>query len=313
MDCSTIIVSYNTFAMTREAVRSALTSASGLDHEVIVVDNVSPDRSAELLREAFPEAQYPNVHVIANRENTGFSGGNNQGAALAQGRYLLFLNPDTLSHDGAIAALYQFAEAHPEAGAIGPQVLNADGTLQTSVYDFPSLAASLRHHLLLDVRPRRASAPRRLLAAPHSAVDVVKGCAVFMPRAAFDAIGGWDERYFMYGEENQLCLDLHRCGYAVLFYRDAVITHYGAESTKSAHASFQIKAMAGGRTFAQAICSESFLRTDRALGVLGYGLRAGVLSATGLLRPQWSAAQRGRLEASRALFRWYLRGCPTPD
>ena len=306
MDCSTIIVSYNTFDLTREAVATALRAADGLAHEVIVVDNNSPDDSAARLREAFPEATHPTVHVVANAENAGFGKANNQGAALARSDVLFFLNPDTVVHGPAIRTLYDFLAAHPDAGAVGPRVFNPDGTDQPSTSSFLTARRILRHHLPVGALLRGQERRQDAIPPTSQPVDIVKGCALALRRAAFDAVGGWDESYFMYSEEAELCFALREAGYTNYFVRDAEITHYGGVSTQDNYAAQQVVQQRSALYFLHRHHSAGLVGLYRITGALGFGLRALTFPLLRRLRPQNASDYRRRGQAAAALFRWFL-------
>lgn len=304
MDISTIIVSYNTFDLTREAILTALNSGerSGLQHEVVVVDNASPDRSGPHLAEAF--ANDARVTVICNKDNPGFSAANNQGAAHSTGRHLFFLNPDTRTLGDALGRLVAYLDAHPGAGAVGPRVLNADGTDQPSVGFFPTAARLFRHYLpLLDGLLGHGARQDTVLGA-SAPVEVVKGCALALRRDAFEAVGGWDERIFMYAEEDELCLRLARAGRPAFFLREAEIVHLGGQSTADRYAEQQIVVQRSYAAFLQAHFPH-LVSLDRLLGALGFGLRW-------LVYTRWGRALGSdvrldqRRDAAKRLFRWYL-------
>ncbi len=298
LDVSTVIVSYNTFEMTRMAVATALAAAASLAHEVIVVDNASPDGSAARLAEAF--AGDARVRIVAREDNAGFSAANNVGAALARGRVLYFLNPDTVSHGDSVAALVRFLDAHPEAGAVGPRVLNADGTNQASVAGFDTLWTLLRHYFPLGGHPSARSLPTAT--AP---VDVVIGCALAIPRAAFDRVGGWDERYFMYAEEFELCWALRDAGYTSYYVRDAEITHLGGQSGMDRYAEQQVLNAQSATAFLRRHYPAYVLWANRAGGAAGFAVRDAAFSALVRLRPAHAADYRRRADAARALWKWF--------
>ena len=307
MNCSTIIVSYNTFDLTRESVETALAAADGLAHEVIVVDNHSPDESAARLRAAFPEAAHPNVHVVANAENAGFGKANNQGAALARGDVLFFLNPDTVVHDQAIRVLYDFLRVHPEAGAIGPRVLNPDGTDQPSTSSFLTAWRILRHHLPVGALLRGKDRRQDVIPPTSQPVDIVKGCALALHRAAFDAVGGWDETYFMYSEEAELCHALREAGATNYFVREAAITHYGGVSSWQNYAAQQVVQQRSALHFLRRHHNAGLVAFYRITGALGFGLRALLFPILTRLRPQHASDYRRRGQAAATIFRWFLR------
>ena len=305
MQCSVVIVSYNTFEYTRSAVQSVVDTTDSMDVEVIVVDNASPDESAKRLQEAFPGSTFPNVHVVANQENAGFSRANNVGASQAHGDVLFFLNPDTIVHSGAMRALYTFLMDHPEIGAVGPRVYNADGTDQKSFSDFPNIWKTLHQHFPVDnvmrghdqltVRTPKANRP----------VDVVAGCALAIRRDAFDAVGGWDEQYFMYAEESELCYALHQAGYMNYYLQQATITHYGQRSSSQESVNIQLLQQQSSLQFLRRHHGRAFLAVHRISGVVGYALRAAIFPVLSAFctHSRHDFAQRGKI-ASR-LWRWY--------
>lgn len=305
MDCSTIIVSYNTYDLTRQAILAALDAADHLAHEVIVVDNASPDGSGRRLEEEF--ADRPDVRVLALDENLGFARANNLGARHASGEMLYFLNPDTLAAPGSTEVLYRFLTGRPEAGAVGPRVLNEDGTEQASSAAFPTAANLLRHHWpVLDMlrgRDRREDP----VPAATMAVEVVKGCALGLRRAVFEVAGGWDERYFLYAEEVELCFSLARLGYRNYFVREAEIVHYGgASAATDDYVRHQVLNAASASHFLHAHYGAPLVWLNRFAGATGFAARAMLFRILALLRPEKGAGYRLRGRAASALCRWYL-------
>ena len=304
MDCSVIIVSYNTFSLTLEAVASAFAGAGSLSCEVVVVDNASPDGSASRLRHAFaPEAREGRFTLIENAHNVGFSAANNQGAAASRGTTLHFFNPDTVTHAPALETLHHFLMGHPEAGAAGPHVLNTDGSDQGSVRPWPTLTRLVHFYLpltaLLNGNLRRHDA----LPASTSPVDSVSGCALSLRRDAFEAVGGWDERLFMYAEEDVLCRALQQAGYTNYFVREACVTHHGGASTQPEQARFEVMSSRNALAFRRAHFPHLVLPA-RVLGVLGYGLRSILFTVQAHRKDDPLFAARAAV--ARALFRWYL-------
>ena len=298
MDVSTILVSYNTFALTREAVASALAAAPGLAHQVIVVDNASPDGSAARLAAAF--AGDARVTVLDTGQNPGFAAANNRGAERATGRVLYFLNPDTVSHGDGIARLVAYLDAHPAAGAVGPRVLNADGSDQPSTSTFETVGSLLRHYFPVG-GGRRQPDP----GAGPQPVDIVKGCALAVRRDAFDAVGGWDERTFLYAEEDELCWALAERGLATVYLPDATVTHYGGAATAERYVEHQLMACESGVAFLRRHATPGLVRFNRAAGWLGFGLRALAFPALAALRPSRGDDYRRRGAAAAALWRWF--------
>ena len=199
--------------------------------EVIVVDNASTDGSPEMVREQFPQAR-----LIVNPDNVGFSAGNNRGIEASEGRYVLLLNPDTITQPGAFAALVAFADAHPEAGVVGAKLLNGDGSLQYSCRAFPTLATGFfRDTPLGRLFPNNRYNRNYLLTdwdhnSPRE-IEWVSGAAMLIRREVLEQIGNLDEDFFMYCEDVDLCYRARQRGWKTLFCPDAVFTHLIARAS----------------------------------------------------------------------------------
>jgi GT2 family glycosyltransferase len=229
---SVLLVSYNTRAMTLDCLRS-LEAETRVPHEVIVVDNASPDGSAAAIADAFPH-----LRLIASRENLGFAKGNNVAAAEARGEYILLLNPDTLVLDGAIDRLIAFADRTPEAGIWGGRTLNADMTLNPmSAFGDITLWGLFCRASGLAVafpgsdlfNPDEMGGWDR---ASEREVDVVQGCFFLIRRALWQRMGGFDLTFVMYGEEADLCRRARAAGARPRMTPEAVIVHYAGASSR---------------------------------------------------------------------------------
>jgi N-acetylglucosaminyl-diphospho-decaprenol L-rhamnosyltransferase len=237
-DVSIIILSWNV----RELLRACLRSLPLDDPaaEIIVVDAGSADASAELVR-----SEFPGVRLITRPENLGYSRGNNLGLAAAQGRYLFVLNPDTVVQPGCLAALQSYMDAHPQAGVAGPQLLFADGSLQSTRRRFPSLATGFFESTWL-----RPFAPPGLLDRyyaldlpvdqPHE-VDWLVGAALFVRREAYAQVGGLDEGFFMYSEELDWQRRMRAAGWRCAYVPAAQVIHYEARSSAQVPAATHIR------------------------------------------------------------------------
>ena len=238
---SVIIVNWNVRDLLRECLHSLDAGRGALALEVIVVDSASADGSVEMIR-----AEFPWVRLIPCDENVGFPRGNNLGLAEARGDYLLLLNPDTVVLGDALAVMRDYLVAHPTVGAIGPQLLNPDGTVQSSRRRFPTLATGffestwlqglapgvLRRYYALDL-PDDATAE----------VDWLVGACIMVPRAVYERIGGLDEGYFMYSEELDWCRRIVAAGWRVVYHPAAQVIHHVGQSSDQAvtarHVNFQ--------------------------------------------------------------------------
>lgn len=226
MDLSVVIVNWNTRDLLRDCLASLVAATGGLSVEVLVVDNGSSDGSAAMVRAGFPA-----VRVIESPRNIGFAAGNNLALREVRGRHVFLLNSDTLVQGDVLRASVDWLDAHPEAGVLGPLVLNADGSLQPSCSSFPTLK-----NLALQLVGITRIAPLdgyRLTGWDRSTarrVDVVSGAAMFVRRAAMEDVGLLDESFFFFGEETDWCRRFARAGWEVVFVPLASVTHFGGGS-----------------------------------------------------------------------------------
>lgn len=228
MDLSIVIVNWNTRELLAQCLESIYANPPGREFEIWVVDNASSDGSAAMVRERFPQ-----VRMIENRENAGFARANNQAAAIAKSRYLLFLNPDTLIHQGALNSLLRHLETHPGVGAVGPRLLNLDGSLQVSVHPAPTLFRELWRLFHLDrLFPVSQYDPSIMISMRPAPVDALMGACILVRRKLLEEVGLFDEGYFVYSEEVDLCERIRRAGWEIHWVPEAIVTHVGGQSTR---------------------------------------------------------------------------------
>ncbi|MCX8053452.1 MAG: glycosyltransferase [Armatimonadetes bacterium] len=229
MDLSVSIVNWNTRDLLDQCLDSVYATIGGLDAEVIVVDNASTDGSVEMVRN-----EYPRVILIENKTNVGFAAANNQALAISKGRHFLLLNPDTICHPDALNRLVCFLDEHPRCGAVGPLVLNEDGTLQHSWAKFPTVwsetIGKLDRSTPGQTHPPATAEEARALKPFRT--DWAGGCCLMVKREAIEQIGPMDESLFMYCEETDWCLRLQKAGWEVWVEPRAEITHYGGKSSE---------------------------------------------------------------------------------
>lgn len=241
MKLSIIIVSWNVKDDVLNCLKSIRMHPPRHPYEVIVVDNSSTDGTVEAIKSNFAEAS-----VIANNTNRGFAAANNQGIIVAQGQYLLLLNPDTLVYPGSLDTLIEFMENNPNVGICGPKLLNGDGTIQPSVRHLPTFRSALyRNTILRTFGVFRKHYQKYVMSDftydRQTDVDHVKGAAMMTRWPAIEQLGGMDEQFFMCYEEFDLCLRMKQAGWRVVFLPDATITHLGARSGSQIPA--QLRAM----------------------------------------------------------------------
>jgi GT2 family glycosyltransferase len=179
--------------------------------------------------------RFPQVHLIQNRENTGFARANNQAIRQSAGNYVLLLNPDTLVESGALAALLAFLDEHPRAGAAGPKILNPDGSAQISSHPRPTLSRELWRLFHLDTLWPYAEYPIKRWAADRAReVDVLMGACLLLRKSVLDQVGLLDEDYFIYSEEVDLSYRIQQAGWRLHWVPQAHVVHFGGQSTYQA-------------------------------------------------------------------------------
>lgn len=227
-DLSIIIVSWNTRDLLRGCLTSLRETLAPVTAQVIVVDNASTDGTAAMVAADFPEAA-----LIANDANRGFAAANNQGLRIATGREILFLNPDTAVLPGSIQPALAYLRAEPGVGAVGVRLLNGDGSLQPSWRQFYSFFGTVLDNKLTARVLGRPQGSLTGLPARPTAVDWVIGAFLLVRRAALEQIGGgFDERFFVFGEEIDLQYSLRRAGWTVAFLPEPAIVHHGSQSSR---------------------------------------------------------------------------------
>ena len=234
IDLSVIVVTYNSRELTLACAASVLAEQQALplgslQIELLVVDNASSDGTAEALRLAAPQAR-----VLVQRANLGFAGGNNLGLAAAQGRYLLLLNSDAEVRPGALAALVAFMDAHPDAGACGPMLVNPDGSLQPTGRDLPTLGS-----LFLDMTKLYKLWKRDLYAQQGRdytqtvAVGELSAAAFLVRRRVYEQVGGLDTGFFFYYEDVDWCKRIGDAGYRIYYVPTAQVMHRWQGTSRS--------------------------------------------------------------------------------
>lgn len=240
-ELSIIIVNWNAGKLLPRCIETIVTSAPKTVYEVVLIDNASADQSLELLRANQMAAgllRNQQLRIINNSENRGFGPAHNQGFALTATPFVLLLNPDTEVPAGAIDTLIETMRSDSRIGACGPRIVNADGSLQISVFHNPprvwqTLLSQLKLYLILPGRLRG-----ELLLADHwdhsrkRSVPMLSGAAILARREMIEQVGGFDERFLMYGEDNEWCLRIKRSGWRMVFDPEATILHHGGQSAE---------------------------------------------------------------------------------
>jgi len=229
---SIVIVSWNVIRQLKDCLNSIQGNRPDCELEIIVVDNASDDGTAAALKEKFP-----NVKLIENPRNSGFSAANNLGLKMAKGRYIFLLNPDTLIHPHALERLIAVMDETPAAGACGPALCDVNGQSCISVGYVPTFRSLLyaktffrklgifrRHYKKVTASERNYDI--------RTPVEQISGAAIMVRRSVFDRIGLMDENFFLYFEDVDLCLRIRNAGYDIMYVPEVVVTHVGGCSTE---------------------------------------------------------------------------------
>jgi GT2 family glycosyltransferase len=235
-DLSIIIVSWNVRDLLRECLDSLYKYTKDITFEVFVVDNASSDGSADMVRGLFPQ-----VNLIENKQNLGFSKANNQAIRISKGRYVALLNPDTLFIEDVFSSLIKYADGHEKIGAIGPKILNRD--MQTIQYSCARRLPNLYFSFCYGTGLSRIFSGKKIfgdITMPYwdhkssKYVEVLSGACMLVRKNAVDHIGLMDENQFMYADEIDWCKRFIDGGWDIYYYSTAQIVHFGGESSKQA-------------------------------------------------------------------------------
>lgn len=227
---SIILVNYNSAVIIKDCLQSLRLFNLIVPSEIIIVDNASQDGSPEIINECFPE-----VILLRESTNHGFGKGNNIGARVAQGEFILFLNTDTIATCDFLPSLLEVMAQDSQVGIVAPQLINRDGTLQIST----SPAISIQGEYLAQKRShqyRRGRNVEKIIQAfahPQE-VDIVVGAALLIRRRLFEQLRGFDENFFMYFEESDLCQRSQYLGWKIIYYPHVSLVHLHGESTGKA-------------------------------------------------------------------------------
>ncbi len=259
---SIIILSYNT----REVLAQCLDNLSAikieLPHEILVIDNASSDGSPQLVEE-----RHPDVILIQNSMNKLYAGGCNQGASIARGEYLLFLNSDALPGKGQLEILYtDLLSAKEDVACLGPRVVNADGTLQSEGHPFETISLTLANMFAIIKWPVSGNIKHRLLPAGYHRfrygirreVEWVSGCCMLIRKIAWAKTGPFDEKLYFYNEDTEWCYRARQHGYKIGVVPEACVVHLGGVSSREpANVQKRMGLLSGEKHFYQ--CTQGYL------------------------------------------------------
>jgi GT2 family glycosyltransferase len=233
MELSIIIVNYNVKEFLQNLLYSIQKAAKNISHEIIIVDNASDDGSNEMIKEKFPRAI-----LIENKDNLGFGKANNIGMKIARGQFFLLINPDTIVSEDTFSKMLEFFQKTPDAALVGCKILNPNGSLQLACRrSFPGPWTSFcKVSGLSTLFPKSSLFARYNLTYKDEnqtyEVDAVSGSFMMIKKEIYEKTAGFDEDYFMYGEDLDICYRIQKLGYKVYYFHETQIIHYKGESTK---------------------------------------------------------------------------------
>lgn len=305
MKLSIVILCWNDLKVISDCLHSIYSRTHAIDFEVIVSDNGSSDGSIAFIRE-----KYPDVRIIENGENLRFSRGNNVGIRATRGEYVLILNPDTIVSEGALDRWIEVADQHPEAGGFGCRVLNADGSYQGCARPFPTIwrewlgALFLRRlGYLSDVFI--ADKYMRWAGETERTIDWQAGCCLMVRSELLKKLGGFDERFYYYYEDMDLCHQVWDAGYPIIYAPGVVITHLVGQSVKSFRIAFELDKYRNRYRYFYKYFGRTGVRRCRRAVLARLRIRRVGYSLVRLLKP--SEALEKRLELYRAAIEWNKR------
>tara|TARA_R110001583_G_scaffold12326_2_gene54839 strand:+ start:16717 stop:17865 length:1149 start_codon:yes stop_codon:yes gene_type:complete len=228
MDVSVVIINYNVRYFLEQCVLSIYAASKNLTVEIIIVDNNSADDSCKIIKE-----KYPKVILIENDENVGFSKANNQGVKVAKGKYILILNPDTVIAEDTLDKIFTFSKTKQNLGVLGVKLIDGSGNFAPeSKRGIPTPGVSFNKLFGISSKRTGKYYATHLEENESGIIDIASGAFMFIKRAVFNEVHGFNEDYFMYGEDIDLSIKLLNKGYQNYYYANAQIIHFKGESTQ---------------------------------------------------------------------------------
>ncbi len=305
IDLSFVIVNFNSKEYLIPCLASIFETGNAEKWEVILIDNGSQDGSGVEVRRCFPK-----VRIIENHSNSGFAKAVNQGLRISSGRYVVLLNPDTRVREEALDGLLSFMDSHPDAGIAGVQLLNADGSRQNSIANFPSLATELLNKSLLRLFfPKKFPGKEKYYSQPLE-VDSVIGACMMVRRDAMERVGVLDEDYFLFLEETDWCYRMKRAGWKIFHVPQAQIVHFQGKSAEKHRNKAKLEYYRSRYHFFKKHRGSTefyLLLTGLVIKLVAVFLVEGVMSLLTFFRIN---KLRKNLSKSIYLLWWHLRFCP---
>lgn len=304
-ELSVIVVNRNTADLLLTCLEHILRSNLDEEPEVLVVDNGSSDNSVSRVKNAFPR-----VIILEAGKNLGFAAANNLAAKRARGEFLLLVNTDALLERDCARTLLDLMKSNPRIGMVGPRLLNADGSPQTSFEAVPTLATeTLNRSLLKRLFPNRfpGKATRAQEAFPAEALI---GAVMMLRREPFEALAGFDEDYFFFLEETDLAVRMRLAGWQVLHQPRAKAVHLQGATADIAPASARIEFYRSRYLFFRKHYGTRAMRFLKSVMIANLALNVAGLGLVGLVTFGQTRSATNRLKVRSELLKWHLRGCP---
>jgi GT2 family glycosyltransferase len=230
LDVSIILVSYNTEALTRDCLKSVMEKTQGLTYDIWVVDNNSSDNSCEMIKHEFPQ-----VHLIENKENKGFGAANNQAIRLSEAKYIFLLNTDTLLLNNAVKILFDYMEENQEIGACGGNLYDANGKHVHCYGHYKTFTSKMVKTFKLGAFFPKEKAINEDKGENEKdefkEVDIIVGANLMMRKSVLDKVGIFDEEFFLYDEETELQFRIKQAGHKIMLNPNSKIAHLEGKST----------------------------------------------------------------------------------
>jgi GT2 family glycosyltransferase len=299
MDVSIVIVNTNTRELLKQCIDSILDNTTGLEYEIIVVDNHSADGSSEMIT-----AEFPSVRLIQNDSNLGFPASNNRGFAVSSGRYVLALNPDTVVLGDALSSMVSFMDEHAECGACGCKLLNGDGSLQPSWENFPSMLSEIFYET-----PLNRIFPHRKRRKSNGAYDVdwVSGACLMVRRQTLEEVGVFDERFSpIYSEETDWCYRIKAGGWKIYYVPEPEIIHLSGQTTKKKPIWFYLQLQRSKYLFFRKHRGVLYAETYRFLRIVICAVKLCLDSLRSLTHTMPKDSRSSCLKRNRSLLKMFL-------
>ena len=305
MKLSVVIICWNDLKVIKDCLESIFKQNHKVDFEVLVSDNGSTDGSVKYVRDT-----YPQVRLLENNANLGFAKGNNVGIRAATGEYVLILNPDTIVHEGAFDTWIAFADQHPEAGAFGCRVVNADGSFHGPAQVFPTIWRYWISAFRLGWLGKyfdcfKAGEYPGWDGMDERDIDWQSGCCVLFRGAVLAKLGGFDERFFYNFEETDLCKRTWELGYRIIYTPGPVVTHLWGQSTNRFPTRFEIEKLRNRYRYFWKHHGPESLQPCRRVVLAHYYLRRCAYGVRRLFKPDEHLDKR--LEMYRVVIDWNKR------